>query len=581
MYDDVGNLNWALNNNGASTWTNPLSSTKQPYTSRSGNMITSAQMNYEILPGLSLRSNLGYTAIRFKENNLQPIASFTPSQAATGNNRIVFNFVDTWNIEPQLNYKSNVGEGVLDVLVGSTLLSNSQTTEVIAGSGYTSDLLLGNIASAPTRIALNTSALYKYAAVFGRINYNYRGTYVLNLTGRRDGSSRFSPDKQFANFGAIGGAWIFSNNGFAKNILPLLSFGKIRGSFGITGSDQIPDYGYLETYASTNPYIDGSGLFPSQLANADYSWETNKKLEVAMELGFLKNRIMFNGSWYRNRSSNQLVGYKLPDITGFTSIQFNLPATVQNTGWEFELNTTNIKGKVFNWTSSVNLTVPISKLLVYPGIEGSTYVSTYVVGASLYQRKRYRYLGVDPTTGIYLYEDLNGNGVIDVGDRQPTAKAYTSHWYGGIQNNLSYKNFSLDIFIQVVSKTAPYNRAGLPGTRNNQPIAVLDRWQKTGDLTEFAKFSQNFVPGGAGASYDQLPNSDRYSDASFLRLKNVSLSYTFPQLLTEKAKIRNLRLFMQAQNLWTITNYLSDPEVANLTSMPTLRTVTAGLSISL
>ncbi len=583
LYDGSGNLNWALNSNGAATWVNPVATAKQPYTAKTGNFISNGQLGYEVIPGLVVKSNFGYTVIRSKESLVQPISSLAPSQAATGTSRIGFNSIDTWNVEPQITYKHKLNDGMLDLIIGATLQSTNQASETIAGTGYTSDLLLENIAAAPTRTALNTSSLYKYAAVFGRVNYNYKGTYIINLTGRRDGSSRFGPDKQFANFGAIGAAWIFSNNSFIKDNLSALSFGKIRGSFGITGNDQIQDYGYLETYTATNPYIDGGGLFPAQLANPDYSWEKNKKLEAAMELGFFKDRVSLAVSWYRNRSSNQLVGYKLPDITGFSSIQYNLPATVQNTGWEFELYTTNIKGRSFSWTSSLNLTVPRNKLVAYPGIEGSSYANTYTVGASLYQQRKYRYLGVNPATGVYRYEDLNGNGVLDVGDRQPTAKAYTSHWYGGFQNSLNYKNISLDVFIQVVSKTVPtpFALTGLPGNMFNQNRDVLDRWQQPGDEVEFAKFSQNFITGGAGESYSLLGNSDRYADASFIRLKNVSLSYSFPASFTDKIKIRSLKLFMQGQNLLTLTKYPGDPEVADLRTLPTLRTVTAGLSISL
>ncbi len=582
LYDANGNLNWALNSSGASTWANPVSSSKQPYTGRSGSFISSAQLGYELIPGLSLLSNFGYTAIGFKETTFQPISSYAPSPTATGLNRFISNGIETWNLEPQLNYKHTLLKGNVDVLVGTTFQSTSQKTETIAGNGYTSDLLIENINAAPTRIALNTSSLYKYAAVFGRINYNYNGTYILNFTGRRDGSSRFGPDKKFSNFGALGAAWVFSNNTFIQQKLSFLSFGKLRGSYGITGSDQIPDYGYLETYSATNPYIDGSGLFPGQLANPDFSWETNKKLEAAIDLGFLQDRILLAASWYRNRSSNQLVGYKLPDITGFSSIQYNLPATVENTGWEFELNTSNIQGKSFTWSSALNLTIPRNELLAYPGIEGSSYANTYTVGESLYKPRRYNYLGLDPSTGVYKFEDLNGNGVLDAGDRQPTERAYTSHWYGGVQNTLSYKSLSLDIFIQAVSKTvqSPFVSA-LPGSMNNQTVDVLNRWQQPGDQTPFTKFTQSTASGSAGASFNQLTNSDRDADASFVRLKNVSLSYTFPQALIDKVKLQNMRLFVQGQNLWTITKYPGDPEVVNLRFMPSLRTVTAGLSVGL
>lgn len=585
LFEEMGNLNWGLNSSGASTWTNPISTYKQPYLSKTGNFISSGTLGYEVIPGLSLKSNFGYTMISLKERMQQPISSFAPILGTTGSNRIRNSSIETWSIEPQINYKTELGKATIDVLLGSTLQSTNQTSEALLGSGYTSDLLIGNIASAPTRNGSNSSSQYKYAALFGRLNYNLNGTYILNLTARRDGSSRFGPTKQFANFGAIGAAWVFSKNQKIAAAIPFLSFGKIRGSFGVTGSDQIPDYGYLETYASTNPYADGSGLFPSQLANPDYSWETNKKLEAAIDLGFANDRILLAASWYRNRSSNQLVGYKLPDITGFTSIQYNLPATVQNTGWEFELQTANVKGRNFNWSTSMNLTIPDNKLISYPGIEGSSYANTYTVGASLFQKRNYRFLGVNPDNGIYRFEDVNGNNALDAGDRQASRKAFASHWYGGINNNFIFKNFSLDVFVQLVSKTVtnPFVNgiSSLPGSMNNQLTDVLDRWQRPGDAATFAKFTQNFVAGGAGASFEQLTFSDHYMDGSFARLKNVSISYTLPSSFITKAKIQSARIYVQGQNLFTITKYPGDPEVSNLRTMPTLRTVSVGFSLGL
>src|SRR5690606_15555621 len=144
------------------------------------------------------------------------------------------------------------------------------------------------------------------------------------------GSSRFGPGKQFANFGAVGGAWIFSNEKFLEERPLGMSFGKIRASYGITGNDQIGDYQIIDTYGSTGvPYQGIIALTPTRLYNADFSWEKNTKFEVALEAGFFNDRIFFTAAWYRNRSSNQLVGIPLAGTTGFPSISANLGATVQ------------------------------------------------------------------------------------------------------------------------------------------------------------------------------------------------------------------------------------------------------------
>jgi TonB-linked SusC/RagA family outer membrane protein len=585
LYDSNGNLNWALNANGIATWTNPLAATKQPYTGKSNNFISSILLNYEIIPGLFLKSSLGYTNIRLRENLLTPISAQAPSSATTGTNQINHNNIETWIIEPQLNYQRGIGRGKLEILVGTTFQKDVQKSEGLAGINYTNDLLLENISAAPAKGAISSASLYKYNALFGRINYNYEGKYILNLTGRRDGSSRFGPDRQFANFGAIGAAWIFMKNAPEKASQSILSFGKLRSSYGVTGSDQISNYGYMATYsASPYPYVDGSGLFPSRLANPDYSWETNKKLEIAVDLGFLEDRIMFAGSWYRNRSSNQLVGYPLPDITGFTSIQYNLPATVQNTGWELELQSNNISTTNFSWKSSVNLTIPKNKLLAFPNIEGSAYANMYTVGESLYTPRAYHYLGVNAQTGLYTYTDVNGNGLTENADRLPAPKALTSHWYGGITNSISYKGFNLEMFIQIVDKTvrSPLTQFAAPGVLSNgflgnQPLEVMDRWRQPGDHSPIQQFTQSTSIGGVFQRFASMLNSDRFADASFARLKNVSLSWTVPKRLIEKTKLNNLRFYLQGQNLITVTKNIGDPEVGNLKTLPGLKTVVAGV----
>ncbi|MES2458869.1 MAG: SusC/RagA family TonB-linked outer membrane protein [Bacteroidota bacterium] len=581
LYDDKGNLNWALTSTGAATWANPLASIKQPYSGKTNSSLSNALFNYEILPNLFIRSSLGYTNLQLKENFKSPISSKPPSNFATGGNGIVFNTIQTWIIEPQINYRKNLGRGIFDVLLGSTFQKNQQATETIFGAGFTSDLLLDNITSAPIKVAEASSSQYKYNSIFARVNYNYESKYIINVTGRRDGSSRFGPGKQFANFGAIGTSWIFTNEKGVARILPFLSFGKIRASYGITGSDLIPNYGYLEAYTASNPYIDGSGLYPIRISNPDYSWETNKKLEVSLDLGFVKDRLLISSSWYRNRSSNQLVGYTLPDITGFPSIQYNLPAKVQNSGWEFEINTTNISNNKFQWKTSLNLTIPKNILLDYPNIQGSSYTNTYTVGESLFTPRRYHYLGVDNETGLYTVEDKDGNGTINTLDRVAANKSLTNHFYGGFQNSFTYKNFSIDSFFQFVSKTAGYPGLGQPGLFSNQLVSVLERWQKSGDETDIQKFSQSSISGGASTRYSQLINSDRFLDASFIRLKNVSLSWNTPGKRIRSSKLNSLRIFLIAQNLFTITKYPGDPEVLSIQSLPTLRSVSLGLQVNL
>ncbi|MEI9806650.1 MAG: TonB-dependent receptor [Bacteroidota bacterium] len=287
-----------------------------------------------------------------------------------------------WIAEPQINWKPKLGKGVFDVLVGTTFLDQRNEGLAQSASGFSSEGLMKNLAAGTTRTtATNYYSQYRYNAIFGRINYNLNRKYIINITGRRDGSSRFGPGKQFANFGAAGLGWIFSKENFIQKALPFLSFGKLRASYGTSGNDQIGDYQYLDAYTSSGIYQGGVGLTPVRLSNPDFAWEINKKLEAAIDLGFMQDRILLAVSWYRNRSSNQLVGFPLAPTTGFASIQGNFPATIQNTGVEVELEAAIIQRKDLSWTASFNLSIPRNKLIAFPDIETfPVYVNQYVVG---------------------------------------------------------------------------------------------------------------------------------------------------------------------------------------------------------
>jgi hypothetical protein len=428
-------------------------------------------------------------------------------------------------------------------------------------------------------------SLYRYDAIYGRLSYNVDDKYVVNLTARRDGSSRFGPGKQFGDFGAAGIAWIFTKERFIENNFSFLSFGKFRGSYGTTGNDQIGDYQYLSTYSPiSSTYQAVSGLSPTQLTNPYFAWELVKKLEGGIDFGFLKDRILIGATYYRNRTGNQLVGEPLPEVTGFSSVQFNLPAVVQNSGAELTLNTINIKSKNFLWKMSANLTVPSNKLVAFPDlINFPAYSLVYVVGKSLFISQLYHSTGVDPQTGLYSFATKNANGIPSAPQDWVVTKPITQKCYGGIQNSFSYKGFQLNIFIQYVNQLGHNYKYyfGYPGyVNNNEPTAVLNRWTKPGDIAVTQRFGQAY--GTEGNTYNYFQVSDGViTDASFLRLKNLALSYTLPTNWNSKMHLQNFKVYLQCQNLVTITKYLGiDPETGGM-GLPPLRMITAGVQVNL
>ncbi|MBS1682217.1 MAG: SusC/RagA family TonB-linked outer membrane protein [Bacteroidetes bacterium] len=581
LYDDSGNLSWV---NWSSSYENPLAYTKRQYVAETNNLIGNAAISYAILPQLHFKTSLGYTSTAMKAVTTSPISSQFPDPGAQNSSSFSNSTFQNWILEPQLNWKPVLEENKFDVLIGTTFLN--QTTEGLAqtGYGFSSEALMKNLASAPNRtLGSNYYAQYRYHAVFGRVNYSLKGKYILNFTGRRDGSSRFGPGKQFAFFGAAGSAWIFSEEDFIKSALPFLSFGKLRVSYGSTGNDQLGDYQYLDTYSSSSGSYQGAiGLQPSRLNNPNFAWEISKKFESGLEFGVINNKISGSVSYYQNRSSNQLVGYPLASTTGFSSIQGNFPAIVQNSGVEFELTTANIERSYFSWKTSFNISIPRNKLVAFPNLSAfPAYSNTYVVGQPLGIRKLYHYTGVDPATGTYTFEDVNKDGTYNFEDRQ-SVRFVGQDFFGGLSNHLQYKGFQVDIQFQFVRQTGNdyFLNFDAPGLIGNVPALVMDRWKQSGDKASVQRFGQS---GDPLTAYTRLVSGQQsVGDASFVRLKNLSISYSVSQTWMKKIHVENARLFIQAQNLLTFTKYRGlDPEVPGSSQLPPLQVITGGFHITL
>lgn len=575
LYDSIGNLNWE---NG--TWDNPLRYLNAEFGSKTNDLIANTVVSYELAPGLVVKGNLGFTDLSTFESRTNPSTIYNPAYNITSKNSSIYtNNTDrtSWIIEPQINYEKDLGPGTFGILLGATFQSQSTTRLFQSASGFSSNSLIYNLASASfINVLLNDETKYKYQAFFGRLNYNFQKKYIINITARRDGSSRFGPGNQFANFGAAGVAWLFSREHFFQNI-SWFSFGKIRSSYGTTGNDQIGDYQFLNTYRTTGVNYNGNiGLEPSRLYNPDFGWETNKKLELALELGFFKDRIFSTVSWYKNRSSNQLVGVPLPGTTGFSSLQSNLDATVENQGLEVTLRTSNIEAPNFKWDTNFNISFATNRLVGFPNLESSTYNQTYRIGEPLNIKLLYNNLGVDLQTGVYRYQDVNNDGKISSPEDQQTIADLNPKFYGGIQNLVSYKKWTLDFLFQFVKQKNYSYPMGFAGQMSNQQTRMAESWHVPGDNTPYQVFTASYSSDAANASYIYSDSNAAITDASFIRLKNISLTYDVPVHLKET----KLKIILQGQNLWTITRYDDgDPEFSKYGYLPPLRILTAGIQI--
>lgn len=566
----------------------PFAQLLQPYKAKSNFLNSNIDIRYELSKGLSIKTSFGYSNSQNEQSQLKTIASQNPRFNPRGTADFGYSFFKNLIVEPQIEYDKFVKSSKITALLGGSWQSNETSSLIQGGANYLNDVLLSSVNNAPIKYTSAYKGEYKYAAIFGRLSYNLKGKYLVNLNLRRDGSSRFGPGRQYGNFGAIGGAWIFSEENWIKNHLSLLSFGKIRGSYGLTGGDQIGDYAYLTqwSFQGNSRYNGIYPIVPIQHTDSTLQWQVNRKIELSLALGFLNDKISVEINWYKHRCNNQLVNFPLPPFTGFAGVVTNSPANVQNTGLEFILNSTIIDTKNWRWKLRFNISGNRNKLLSYPNFSQSPYVSQFSIGKSLNIVKRLHYTGVNPQTGYYEFEDLNKNGSIQVDltgrsvdDRYDLDRSVK--FDGGLNNLLSFKNWEINLLFYFrkqigANAFASYN---VPGHMSNISKEVFNnRWQKPGDIAKYAKFTTD---GSIDPSYERFFSfSDGiYTDASYIRLKNLSISYSLPQKSIQKAIMKTCKLFIQGENLLIITKYKgADPAVQVFGDLPIPKTFTAGVS---
>lgn len=266
-----------------------------------------------------------------------------------------------------------------------------------------------------------------------------------------------------------------------------------------------------------------------------------------------------------------MVGIPLPGTTGFTSLQANLDATVQNRGLELSLRTVNFQNMHFGWTTNINFTQSRNKLLAFPDLENSTYSSQYIIGQPLNIKKVYHFTGINPVTGVYEFEDVNGDGVLSAQDDKQVVKDFNPEFFGGVQNQFRYRQVQLDFLFQFVKQLnwSPLVNASVPGSMSNQPVAVEGSHQIYTDGSNGA---------AVDAYYRYIESDAAVVDASYVRLKNVSLSWDVPKRLLKNV---TCRIYVQGQNLLTFTNYSgADPEFKSSGYLPPLKVWTTGMQIS-
>lgn len=502
----------------------------------------------------------------------------------------------------------------LTVLAGYTQQASRSERNYTASRGFINDNLgynnlgAGEVPLTPSS-SVGTWGLISY---LGRINYKYDNRFLFTLTGRIDGSSRFGENNRYGYFPSGAFAWKLMEEPFIKN-LNIFSDLKLRTSYGLTGNQEgIGNYP-SQSLLSVQNYVFGgaiqSGVGPSQIANPDLKWESTAQSDIGLDLGFFKNRLTLVVDGYIKRTKDLLLNIIIPGTSGYTSALKNI-GEVENKGFELAINSRNIEGG-FKWSTAINFAANKNTVLDIGGVSQILSGQTANIGQNissgiikvgeplgvfygyvtdgLFQQGDDIENSAQPTAkpGDRKYKDLNGDLKIDDNDREIIGRAQPK-WFGGLTNDFSYAGFELSVFFQGVygNDILNANRFELEyesGT-TNQDRDMLDRWTPTHTQTDIPRASVNRPANRI--------STRQVEDASYLRLKNVRLAYSFGHHLLSKWNIKSLQLFASAQNLMTWTNYSGyDPEVNrfgqdNLSqgfdygSYPSAKTFLLGLNIT-
>ncbi|MDN5205189.1 TonB-dependent receptor [Fulvivirgaceae bacterium BMA10] len=513
---------------------------------------------YQIIDDLAFRTEFGIDVLDNQDDNYQGRVTQDGSPGGQAESRSVR--VVNYTTSSFFTYDKTINENHnLKGVLGMSYQQSNRNLTSIQARGFPTDDLNTIASAAENTFQSSSQTAFSFLSYFGRVNYKLNDRYLIGLSGRIDGSSKFGDNNRYGFFPAVSAGWIISEESFL-NGSSTFSFLKLRASYGITGNAPVANFGSLGQYAGA-PYTTTAGLRPWTLSSPDLKWETTKQLDIGIDFGILNDRITGELDYYVKNTDDLLLSRPLPAISGFTSIFENI-GEMKNSGIEIVLNSQNIVGD-FSWSTSFNIAFNDNEVTKLNSdadiIAGRNRVR---VGEPLGVFVSRQYAGVDPANGDALYYDEEGNTTNDInaapnvviGDPNPD-------FVGGLNNNFSYKGIELSAFFQFVQGNEVYNDGGrfqsnnASGFVDNQTRDQLARWRQPGDITDVPRAE---LVGGVGDGH-----SSRYlSDGSYIRLKTLTLGYNFPQEILSRAKLSSAKIYVSAQNLVTITDYEGwDPEV--------------------
>jgi len=566
--------------------------------------IANGYLSFNILDGLKWRNEFGFDLYNLKENGRYGALT----ESGTGVNGYGFaNYGQTQNVTSKsyFDYLENLGDFGVSAVLGTEFQYTTVDNARAEGQQFPLDELKTLASAGLITAATSTLTKYSFLSYFSRVNLDYKAKYLLTISGRIDGSSRFGKNNRYGVFPAASLGWVLTKEDFLANN-SFLSFLKLRTSYGLTGNAGIGNFGHLGLYGVAN-YNSLSGLTPSQIPNPNLGWESTRQIDLGLDYGFFKNRISGEIDVYNKKTSDLLLNVPVPATSGYSTQLKNIGA-VQNKGFEFVLNTNNVTG-TFTWNTNLNFSYNKNEVTSLGGQtiidQGSArYMNVVMVGQPIGVFYGAQYAGVDPANGdaLWYINEKDSNGKIV--NPKATTNSFTDanfvvlgsptpNLIGAITNTLGFKGFELAFTFQGVTG----NKIHLIGDQwmgangvwyDNQLTSQLKSWKNPGDVTDIPEARLGWDNG------DQSRNSRYLSDGSYVKLRSFMISYEMPKKLISRSGLDRMRIYIQAQNLLTFTKYKGwDPEVStdflndNITSgcdfysAPQPRSIVFGINIGL
>jgi TonB-linked SusC/RagA family outer membrane protein len=528
-------------------------------------------MSIKLLDILKWKNEFGFDLYSMNENSYYGKLTYN-GRGSNGSGLTNNGQTQNLTTKSYIDYTKSLGDFNTNAVLGMEFQYATVGNSWAKGEQFPIDNLKTLASAGLITGASSTLSGYSYLSYFSRLNLDYKVKYLFTLAMRYDGSSRFGTDKKYGFFPAASIGWIVSKESILSGI-SVLNFLKVRASYGLTGNSDIGNFRFPGLYG-TSKYSNLPGLVPIQLSNPDLGWESTHQTDFGVDYGLFKNRISGEIDYYIKKTRNLLIDQPIAGTSGFSLLTSNI-GSVENKGFEFSINTTNLSGK-FTWNTNFNISYNRNRVTNLGGqsvIDNENEsMPVIMLGKPIGEFYGAEYAGVDPANGDALWyinkKDANGKIV----DPKTTTNDFSAANFvalgnptpplnGAITNIIGYKGFELSFTFQGVSgnKIQLY---GDPWMASNgswfdgQLKSQLRSWKKPGDITDVPQARLGYENG------NQWRNSRYLSDGSYMKLRSVALSYILPEKVTRKLKLSGMRVSLQGQNLLTFTRYIGwDPEV--------------------